>query len=64
MEIDISGPAGNAFSLLGAAGNIGRQLGWGPARIDEVREEMKESDYEHLIKTFDKHFGEVCDLVR
>lgn len=60
-EIDISGPEGNAFSLLGTARAFSKELG-----LDEeaIQEEMKSSDYENLITVFDKHFGEYVDLVR
>lgn len=64
IEIDISGPQGNAFVLLGYARSYGRQLGFDKQKIEEISAEMKEDDYEHLIKTFDKYFGDYIDLVR
>lgn len=60
-EIDISGPAGNAFALLGAAESYAKQLGLDPAPI---LEDMRSSDYQHLIEVFDNHFGDLVDLVR
>ena len=59
--IDLTGPQGNAFFLLGTASNLCKQLG-----IDEdsVLEEMKSSSYENLIETFDKYFGSIIDLER
>ena len=61
MEIDISGPRGNAYYLLGTARAFAKQL-----NLDEeaILEEMQESDYENLITVFDKHFGDYVDLVR
>ena len=61
MEIDISGPEGNAYYLLGTARAFAKQL-----ELDEeaIQEEMKSGDYENLITVFDKHFGEYVDLVR
>ena len=61
MEIDLSGPKGNAYYLLGTARAFSKELG-----LDEeaIQEEMKSSDYENLITVFDKHFGEYVDLVR
>jgi hypothetical protein len=62
--IDLSGPDGNAYFLLGCARNYGRLYGWSKAKMAEVLSEMQDGDYEHLVQTFDKHFGDVCDLVR
>lgn len=59
--IDISGPAGNAFALMGAAQRYAKDLG-----LDHkaILEDMKSGDYEHLIEVFDKHFGMYVDLLR
>lgn len=59
--IDLSGSQGNAFFLLGLAKNLAKQLELDPAPI---LKEMKESDYENLIKVFDMHFGSIYTLVR
>ena len=61
MEIDITGPKGNAYYLLGTAKAFAKQLG---LDAEAIEEEMKSSDYENLITVFDKHFGEYVDLVR
>jgi hypothetical protein len=60
-QIDISGPDGNAYALMGHAENLAKQLG-----IDDkvIIEDMKSGDYEHLLEVFDKNFGSVVDLVR
>ena len=60
--IDLSGPKGNAFYLIGTAEKTGEQFGWRELAIQGVREDMMSSDYKHLVETFDKHFGEVIDL--
>ena len=57
MILDCSGPDGNAFQLLKVASDLGKQMGWDQKQITKVLTEMKSSDYEHLILTFDKHFG-------
>lgn len=62
--IDISGPAGNAYALLGQADVFGKQLGMSAADRDRVQKEMMAGDYENLIAVFDKYFGEYVDLVR
>jgi hypothetical protein len=61
MSIDLTGPEGNAFCLLGYAKKISREL-----NLDgnAIMEEMKQGDYDHLVETFDKHFGEYVTLYR
>jgi hypothetical protein len=61
IEIDLTGPQGNAFFLLGTAVNLARQTG---LNSEEVCEKMKEGDYEHLVQTFDKYFGHFVTLYR
>jgi hypothetical protein len=61
IEIDLTGPQGNAFVLLGCAQDLCKQIGKDP---DPIMEEMKSGDYEHLIKVFDREFGKVVTLYR
>ena len=60
-QIDITGPDGNAFALMGYANKLAKQLG---LDSEVIINDMKSGDYEHLIKTFDKYFGMVVDLER
>ena len=62
--IDLTGPDGNAYYILGTAMKLCKQVGISSERTDEILDEMKSSDYEHLIKTFDKYFGKLIDLER
>ena len=62
--IDLTGPQGNAFYILGTAMNLCKQLKLSSSRTEEILDEMKSSDYENLIKVFDKYFGLVIDLER
>ncbi len=61
IVIDLTGPQGNAFYLLGAASKFARQLG---LDSDEILNEMKSGDYEHLIEVFDNYFGDLVILER
>ena len=61
IEIDLTGPDGNAFMLIGKASNLARQLGLDSKAIQS---EMMKGDYEHLVDTFDKYFGEYVTLYR
>ena len=63
IEIDLSGPEGNAFVLLGYASRLGNQM-YGPEKTEAILEEMKLSTYELLILTFDKYFGSIVTLYR
>ena len=61
IEIDLTGPDGNAFVLIGTAGKLAKELGLDKAKIQA---EMMSGDYEHLVATFDKHFGHFVTLYR
>jgi len=59
--IDLTGPEGNAFYLLGVAKSLSTQL---KLEWRVIKAEMTSGDYENLIKTFDKYFGNYIDLER
>lgn len=61
LEIDLSGPQGNAFFLLGTAKKIGKQLG---KDVNSIIEEMTTGDYEYLLEVFEREFGEYVTLYR
>tara|TARA_Y100001970_G_C13657246_1_gene566480 strand:+ start:235 stop:459 length:225 start_codon:yes stop_codon:yes gene_type:complete len=62
--IDLTGPQGNAFYLLGLAVKLCNQIGFSGLATQGILEDMKNGDYEHLITRFDYHFGDVIDLER
>ena len=61
LEIDLTGPKGNAFYLIGTAKKLAKALDieWEP-----ILEEMKNSDYENVLKVFDREFGDYVILWR
>jgi hypothetical protein len=61
IQIDLTGPDGNAFMLIGRAINLAKQLGL-DGKV--IQSEMMNGDYEHLVNTFDKHFGHLVTLYR
>ena len=61
IEIDLTGPDGNAFFLLGTAGRLAKQLG---LDSKEIQAEMMKGNYEHLIEVFDREFGHFVTLYR
>jgi hypothetical protein len=64
IEIDLTGPDGNAFVLLGIAQKLARQLDYSSEEIQDLMTEMAGSDYDYLIKTFDDHFGNYVNLYK
>ncbi len=61
IVIDLTGPDGNAWSLLAYAHRLANQLN---LPSEKIISEMKEGDYEHLLQTFDKYFGDYVILER
>jgi hypothetical protein len=57
--VDLTGPDGNAFSLMALANKLAKQLGF-KSPVDE----MMKGDYEHLLEVFDKNFGDFVILER
>lgn len=57
--LDLSGPDGNAFALMGHAKTLGRQIG---LDTDKIIKEMQSGDYDNLVNVFDRYFGSVVEL--
>jgi len=59
LTLNLDGPDGNAYVLLGTCKGIAKQLGldWMP-----ISEEARSDDYTHLVKTLNKYFGEFIDF--
>jgi hypothetical protein len=60
LTIDLAGPDGNAFALMGFARQWAKQLGRDP---DPIIEEMMSGDYNNLLDVFDKNFKYVATLL-
>ncbi len=61
IEIDLTGPQGNAYYILGVAKNLCKQVG---VDFKPIMDEMTSGDYENLIKVFDDKFGSVVTMYR
>jgi hypothetical protein len=59
--IDLTGPQGNVFVLMGLAKRFAHQL---DLDCEQIVREMKAGDYEHAVQTFDKYFGDYVILER
>ena len=64
IEIDLTGPDGNAFALMKWAEVLGTQLGYSRDRVTAIRKVMMMGDYEGLVKVFDREFGHSVTLWR
>jgi hypothetical protein len=57
--IDLTGPDGNAFALMGYAMRFAKQLGKDGKAITN---EMMSGDYQNLIEVFEREFGDFVIL--
>ena len=64
IMIDLTGPEGNAFVLLGKAKSFAKQLGMNGVEAEAIVHEMTQGDYEHLLQVFDENFGDFVILER
>lgn len=63
VTIDLSGPDGNAFALMGYVKSIGRQLGYDKEKIDQIISDMMSGDYLNLVSVFEENFSDVVELI-
>ena len=61
ITIDLTGPDGNVFMLMGKAKRFAKDLN---LNSDLIIRDMMSSDYEHAVKVFDTHFGDFVTLLR
>ena len=64
IVIDLTGPEGNAFVLLGYAKRYAKQLGKNGVEAEAIVNEMTSGDYENLLDVFDREFGDYVILER
>ena len=61
IEIDLQGPEGNAFVLMGYAQKWCKQLVWDSKPIID---DMMSGDYEHLLEVMETNFGDFITMYR
>lgn len=61
--INLGGPEGNAFALIGQARRWAKDLDYKENDVDELVKDMTSSDYKYLVKVFDFHFGNHCTII-
>lgn len=64
IEIDLKGHDGNAPVLLAYAKKLAYTLGLSDEEANDVVNEMRAGDYEHLIRVFEQNFGEFVIMYR
>lgn len=58
--IDLDGPQGNAYFLMGQARRWGNQIEKGKG--EKLVKEMSTGDYLNLLRVFEREFGMFCEL--
>ena len=61
IEIDLTGPDGNAFALMGYATKWSKQMGLDNGKIQA---ELTSGDYENLLSVMEKYFGKYVTFYR
>jgi hypothetical protein len=61
IVIDLTGPDGNVFALMGYANRFAKQL---DLDASVIRKEMMSGDYENALQVFDNYFGAFVILER
>jgi hypothetical protein len=64
IEIDLTGPDGNVFVVMGYAKQYGKQLGYTKKQIDDMIADMMSNEYDHAIDVFEENFGDYVTLYR
>jgi len=50
VVVDLKGPEGNAFMIMGTVKGIMKQLGSKPDEIKEAMHDMRSGDFAHLLE--------------
>jgi len=66
FEIDLTGPDGNVFNLLGVAKKLTKTLndlrGNEYLNWKDIKVDMMSSDYDHAVEVLEEHFGHIIIL--
>jgi hypothetical protein len=61
IEIDLTGPDGNVFNLIGVGRRLCKQLSLNP---EEFTNKMMSGDYENAVNVFEEYFGDYVTLYK
>jgi hypothetical protein len=62
ITIDLNGPEGNAFFLIGLGKKIGRQLELPWKQVNDTVNEMMSGDYQNLLDVFVREYGDYVEF--
>jgi hypothetical protein len=62
IVVDLTGPDGNAFALMGIMKNILLNCCYTREEINNIQEEMVAGNYEQLVEIFEREVGEYVDI--
>ena len=63
IQYDLSGPLGNAFHIINLANRLAVKLGYEPDERGKLSTELMSGDYDHLLETFEFHFGDYVNFL-
>lgn len=61
--IDLNGPEGNVYYLMGLVRTVGVKNGFTPSEAHIIIQKMTESDYHHAVEVFKEHMSDYVDLI-
>jgi hypothetical protein len=64
IVLDLTGPEGNAFYLIGVARKLATQFEYTKDKIESLTKDLMSGNYEDLVARFDNEFGEYVILER
>ena len=62
--MDLTGPEGNAFCLIGTAMKLAKLKGETKAERADLMTEMTSGNYEKVVQVFEREFGNFVTLLR
>jgi hypothetical protein len=63
QTIDLQGPQGNAYALLGIAKSLSKQLRFPMDKAEGIVVDMMQGSYNDLLTVFEHNFGEYVQLI-
>ena len=63
IQYDLSGPLGNAFHIINLANRLAVKLGYQPDERGKLSTDLMSGDYDHLLETFEFHFGDYVNFL-
>ena len=62
IKVNIAGPQGNAWALMAIISKVLEAANYSKEDIDKVMEDMRSSDYDHVLEVAKKYVTVIDDL--